>query len=668
MANGMPSRRDLLRGAAAGAAALASGCWVGGRGGPPRATGTKVIVIGVDGMDPRMCGDLMAQGRLPNLAKLYCSPLGTSIPPQSPVAWANFITGAGPGAHGIFDFMHRHPEQQCDEPFYAGAETTPPVGGWPVGKHNLQVDLWPFNHKPAGTALRRQGEPFWDFLDAEGVPSTFYDLPSNYPPSPSRHGHHRCICGMGTPDMLGTYGTYQAFVSNPEKYADKTSGKHSRVVFEGHTARATLVGPKNSMLLEPETVDVDFLIHRDLKAGAVVIEFQGRRIVLKAGQWSRWVKVDFALSTPVRVDSHAGGICRFYLQELAPNFSLYVSPINVDPSNPAVQISEPPSFIQDVSRRRGLFYTTGFQEDYEARKNALFTDDEYLRQANLVLQERLALFELAQADYDGGLMYFYFSSCDLLSHLFWWDGGPDNHPSRPDKAEDLHLHVQALYQEIDRAVGEVMSTYGDNATIIVMSDHGFANFGREFNLNSWLRDAGYLGPKEATSLSQDVDWSRTKAYGLGINGLYVNLKGRERDGCVERGDYDALLAKIAKELLEYKDEEKDVCPVQSVYRADKVYKGPATALAPDLIIGYARGYRASWSGSGGGVEESVTKDNMSPWSADHCIDAREVPGVLYCNRRVYARSPQLADLAPSILGLFGVITPSSMTGRNIFEK
>ena len=69
-----------------------------------------------------------------------------------------------------------------------------------------------------------------------------------------------------------------------------------------------------------------------------------------------------------------------------------------------------------------------------------------------------------------------------------------------------------------------------------MSDHGFANFGRQFNLNSWLRDWGYLGPAECTSIMKDVDWSQTIAYGLGINGLYLNLKGRERDGLVEPGE------------------------------------------------------------------------------------------------------------------------------------
>jgi predicted AlkP superfamily phosphohydrolase/phosphomutase len=614
----------------------------------------------------------MKQGRLPNLSRLRASggfaDLGTSIPPQSPVAWANFINGAGPGSHGIFDFIHRHPEQQCDHQFYPVAETTEGEGGWQIGKHKVQVDYWPFNHKPPATVLRRQGEPFWDFLDEQGVPSTFYDLPSNYPPSPSQYGHHRCICGMGTPDMLGGFGTYQAFVTNPDKYADKPSGMHTGLAFENHTATTKLVRPKNSMRTVGEDEDIEFHIHRDLKANAAVIEFQGRRIILKAGQWSDWTKIDIPLSTPFYLDSHASGIVRFFLQEVSPNFCLHVSPINVDPSNPAVQISEPPTFITEVSARRGLFATIGFQEEYEACKNGLFTDNDYLRQAGMVLEERLALFEYAQNDYEGGLMYFYFSSCDLLSHMFWWRG-KNEHPTRSGSEEEFHNHVKRLYHKIDEAVGEVINTYGDNATIIVMSDHGFANFGWQFNLNSWLRDNDYLGPEEANSLTKDVDWSRTGAYGLGINGLYLNLKGRERDGIVERGDRDELLKKLQSELLEwrYVDEKgREHKPISSVYRADQVYSGPAAALAPDLIIGYARNYRASWATCTGVLTPQVILANDSPWSADHCIDAKEVPGILFCNRPFHAKMPQLADLAPSILSLFGVSAPSSMTGRNIF--
>jgi predicted AlkP superfamily phosphohydrolase/phosphomutase len=674
---GKINRRVFLKrsavAAAAGAAAVGAGSyWLGGAKRASRSAGKKVIVIGIDGMDPGLSASMMKAGLLPNLARLRAaggfSKLGTSIPPQSPVAWANFINGAGPGSHGIFDFIHRHPDRQC-APFYSAAEPVPGEGYWEVDDHKLQLDFWPFNHKPPATLLRRQGVPFWDYLDEAGVPSTFYDLPSNYPPSPSHHGHHRCLCGMGTPDMLGTYGTYQHYAENgPREAVDEGGGERCRVVFERETARAHIVGPQNSFLQEPRPVSVEFLVHRDRQANAVVIELQGHRILLKAGQWSRWTKINFELSRPWFVpNKKVSGICRFYLQEVAPNFRLYVTPVNMDPSAPVLRISEPPSFVQDVSKRLGLFYTTGFQEDYSARKHGVFTDDEFLRQAGMVLEERLALFDYAVDDYDDGLLFFYFSSSDLQSHMFWWDSD-EKHPTRSDpEAKKYFGHVRRLYRRLDRVVGDILDRYGSRTTVIVMSDHGFANFGRQFNLNSWLRTAGYLGPPEATSIMKDVEWSRTAAYGLGINGLYLNLKGRERDGIIEPGEeQEALLTELASRLEAVTDEGGDKV-IRRVYRAAKVYAGAATALAPDLIVGYARGYRASWATCLGDLTDEVLLDNDSAWSADHCADALEVPGVLFSNRALRTGSPRLVDLAPSILAEFGLPTPASMVGRNVFS-
>ncbi|HEV3341293.1 MAG TPA: alkaline phosphatase family protein [Pirellulales bacterium] len=646
-----PSRRTFLKRSAmagavgAGALGAAGAYWVGGRRRASRALGKKVIVIGVDGMDPRLCEGMMAEGLLPNLSRLRdrggFSDLGTSIPPQSPVAWANFINGAGPGSHGIFDFVHRHPHEQC-APFYSAAETVD-------GK----------------TVLRREGVPFWDYLDAAGIPSTFYDLPSNYPPSPSHHGHHRSIAGMGTPDMLGSYGTYQHFAdNNPLEGGDDTVGKLFVLSFENDKADGKIVGPTNTLLAEPEPINVPFNVYRDRAANAALVEVRGQKILLKAGEWSRWTRLKFPLAWYV---PDVSGICRFYLQEVSPNFKLYVTPINIDPSAPAVQLSEPASFIQNVSKDLGLFYTTGFQEDYNARKDGVFRDDEFLHQANLVLEERLSLFDYAVDDYDDGLLFFYFSSSDLQSHIFWWTSN-DKHPVRSDgEAKKYFGHVRQLYQRLDALVGDLYDRYGAKAAIIVMSDHGFSNFAMQFNLNSWLRDAGYLGPPECTSIMKDVDWSQTVAYGLGLNGLYLNLKGRERDGIVEPGEQQESLLTELSQRLEGVTDSAGQKVIRNVYRADKVYSGDATALAPDLIVGYARGYRASWATSKGDLTSDWLLPNDSAWSADHCADALEVPGLLVTNRPIRGRNPKLVDLAPSILGLFGLNVPSSMTGKDVFE-
>jgi len=671
------SRRTMLQGTAAAAAAGAAGLGVGnywlGRGSRvSRSAGKKVIVVGVDGMDPRLSASMMKAGLLPNLEKLRAgggfSGLGTSTPPQSPVAWASFINGAGPGSHGIFDFIHRHPHEQC-APFYSAAETVPGKGYWEVGDHRIPLDFWPFDHQPPATILRRQGTPFWDYLDAAGIPSTFYDLPSNYPASTSHHGHHRCISGMGTPDMLGTYGTYQYFAEDgPAEPLDEAGGKRSKLTFEAETAHARLIGPADSFRKQPVPIAIEFLVHRDRDAGAAVIEIQGRRILLKPGQWSRWTRLNFELSMPRFLPAQrVSGICRFYLQEVAPNFRLYLTPLNMDPSAPAQKISEPASFVTDAAKSLGPFYTTGFQEDHKARSNGIFSDDEFARQAGMVLDERLALFEYALNNYDDGLLFFYFSSSDLQSHIFWWDSD-EKHPVRSGpEARARFGHVHRLYQKLDALIGDLMDRYGGKATIIVMSDHGFANFGKQFNLNSWLRDLGYLNPRECSSIMRDVDWSVTKAYGLGINGLYLNMKGRERDGIVEPGEQREELLTELKERLEAVTDYSGARVIRGVYRSDQIYTGNATGLAPDLIVGYARGYRASWATCEGNLTEDVLLDNDSAWSADHCVDALEVPGVLFCNRRVRATSPSLVDIAPSILTEYGLAVPPTMAGKNVFS-
>ena len=671
------SRRKFIKQSACVAAALTTGIGIKPAFAVnkklPRLGGKKVIVIGFDGMDPRLSEKMMAAGKLPNLNRLRkqrgYSVLGTSIPPQSPVAWANFINGAGPGSHGIFDFIHRDPERQA-YPFFAAAETVEGEGYLEFGDHKIQLDFWPFNHKPAKTVLKRQGIPFWDYLDEAGIESTFYDLPSNYPPSPSKYGNHRCLSGMGTPDLLGTYGTYQHFTEDgPFKTKSEGGGKRSKIYFENDTSQpVTLLGPKNTLLKDPKPATIDFIVHRDRSAQAAVIEIQNQTVILKKGMWSKWIKLNFELSTPAIVpDKAVNGICRFYLQEIAPNFRLYATPINADPTDPAIQITEPPEFCQEIANKLGLFYTTGFQEDHKALSNKVFSDDEFVYQAEYVLQERINLLNYALDNYTEGLLFFYFSSTDLQSHMLWWDTDA-KHPYRSTaEAQKYFRHLQDLYHRMDAVVGDLLKRYGDSAHIIVMSDHGFSNFKRQFNLNTWLRDNGYLGPPDCTSVLANADWSKSRAFGLGINGLYLNLKGREHYGIVELGqEKDQLLDELVAKLETVRDGDGRKV-IRKVHRTDKAYSGPALRYAPDLIVGYSRDYRGSWKTALGDITDEVLLDNDSAWAADHCMDVSEVPGVLFSNRPISSSAPSLVDLAPSILTEFGLKIPSTMVGRNIFK-
>ena len=437
--------------------------------------------------------------------------------------------------------------------------------------------------------------------------------------------------------------------------------------FENETAAAKLIGPRNNLLKDPEPATIPFCVHRDKAANACVIEIQKHKILLKEGQWSRWIKLDFEMSLPSLIPNKLMmAICRFYLLEVSGNFQLYVSPINSDPSDSALRITEPPEFIKQISDRLGLFYTTGFQEDHKALANEVFTDEEYRIQAGMVLQERLKLLDYALENYDDGLLFFYFSSTDLQSHMFWWDSDL-KHPTRSaEDAKNCFRHIHKLYHKLDSVVGDILRRYGDKATIIVMSDHGFANFKRQFNLNTWLRENRYLYPPNSTGILKNVDFSRTRAYGLGINGLYLNLKGRERDGIVSPGGQrEQLLDELSARLEAVRDTNGERVIVK-VHRADKVYSGPATTLAPDLVIGYCRNYRASWATCLGDMTKEILLDNDSVWSADHCADASEVPGVIFSNRPISAATPALTDIAPSVLTKFGLKIPPSMQGENIF--
>lgn len=636
----------------------------------------KVVVLGFDGMDPRLCERLMDAGRMPNLAAMRAKggyrQLGTSIPPQSPVAWSDFITGAGPGVHGIFDFIHRDPAKQC-EPYYSAAKTEVSEDGWDVGKHKLPLTFWPFNHNPTQTLLKRHGTPFWDYLDAAGIPSRIYDIPSNYPPSPSHHGHMCCLSGMGVPDLLGSYGTYQYFSTDTMRAIDEPGGIRKPMGFSDHQAKNSLVGPDNTALKKPIHSSIPFQVFRHPTQNTARIDIQGQTIVLREGEWSDWRKVAFDLEMPPFLpDAEAPGIVRFYLQQVRPEFRLYVTPVNIDPSDVGDQkISEPAEFVSEISESIGLFYTAGFQEDHKALSNRIFKDAEYLSQAREVLSERRRLLQYALDHYQSGLLFFYFSSTDLQSHMFWWEG-EDKHPIRPAaEAKKYNGVVEDLYAEMDGIVGEVAKRVADDATLLVMSDHGFCNFRRQFNLNTWLRKEGYLGPADCKTLVNPsagklVDWSKTRAYGMGLNGLYVNLKGRERDGIVDPGERDALLKEIAAKLLAYRDPADGKPVVKHAYRAEEVYKGPFANSGPDLIIGYYRGFRASWATTQGDLEDQIISDNDSAWSADHCIAADEVPGVLFSNRSIARESPALTDVAPTVLELFGITTPQDMTGRSVF--
>ena len=272
---------------------------------------------------------------------------------------------------------------------------------------------------------------------------------------------------------------------------------------------------------------------------------------------------------------------------------------------------------------------------------------------------------------ESGLLFFYVHSLDQVCHMLWRAADP----AHPGYRTEFAPHAGAIdrhYEEMDELLGEAMAALAGGAGIVVLSDHGFAPYERSFNLNTWLMREGYLQVRQGTGEAEgaslldhdSIDWQRTAAYGLGLNALYLNLRGREEQGAVAPADRESRLGEIEAGLLALRDPADGRAVIERVYRVDG-----AEAGAPDLLIGYARGYRASGGAALGRVEAEVLSDNLSPWSGDHCMAAHTVPGVLLSSMPLRpGGEPHLRDLPVSILQYYGIGRPDGMTGRSIWPQ
>ena len=648
------------------------GCGAGGPGGRTVAGDKKVIVLGIDGLDHALLTRFMAEGRLPNFAQLArdgdFAPLQTTMPPLSPVAWSTFITGLDPGGHGIFDFVHRDPAtMEPVEPFY----TISPPG------RSLTLGSWVLPLSGQEVTLYRRGQALWELLDAAGIETTVFRMPVNFPPVETGG---RSFAGMGTPDILGSHGTYSFFTSAPPDNEEEMTGRVELVDVVDHRVAAQLAGPPNTFRRLPalpglagtgeeeyETPDlaVDFEVRLDPDAPVARIAVQETELVLNEGEWSDWVRVRFE-AVPYLAGVSAVG--RFYLQQVRPVFRLYVSPLQIDPAGPALPLSNPAGWAGDLHDVLGPFYTQELPEETNAFSEGVFDGREFWEQAQFVYAERRRALDHLLDTFEEGLLFFYFSSVDQGSHMLYHYADPEHPIHEPDAL--LGAGIRTLYEQVDEALGRVRQAVDDETTLIVMSDHGFAPFYRGVNLNTWLLGQGYVTLQDPARQGEaplflNVDWSGTRAYAFGLAGLYVNLQGRERDGLVAPGAaYERLLDDLERDLLALIDPRTGQHPISLVYRARERYDGPHLDLGPDLIVGYARGYRTSWESPLGEFPPEVFVNNVDPWSGDHQNDYRLVPGVLLANRPITRDAPSLADLTVAVLDEFGVAPLPEMVGRD----
>ncbi len=624
-----------------------------------RADAGSLVVIGIDGMDPGLLTKFMAEGRMPNFSRLAAEgafdSLETSVPPQSPVAWSNFITGMDPGGHGIFDFIHRDPSTYT--PVFSAADVLEP-------SRTISIGDWIFPLSKGGTVLLRHGEAFWERLERADVPCTVIRVPANYPPTES---NSRSLAGMGTPDLLGTYGTFSLYTDDPQwQGAQVSGGRIHTVAIDGGRALAVLEGPRNTMRKGEPILTTPLVIDIDRASDVARMTVSGTETMLYVGEWSDWVPVSFPL---VGSFKKLPAMVRFYVRSVSP-LALYVSPLNIDPIAPALAISTPDDYARSLAERVGRFYTQGIAEDTKALEAGVFNDAEFVTQTDTLLAERARMLDAVLDEYRRGFLFFYVSTVDQSCHALWRNADPD-HPAHPADTTFADRFGE-LYEEMDAMLGKVRERIPPDATLIVMSDHGFAPYYKKVNLNSWLYENGYLALIRGDEVGQhplfnNVFWRRTRAYAAGINGLYLNVAGRESKGIVTRGaQYDALVDEISRALLALRDPETGEHVVTRVYRARDVYHGDHVDEAPDLVVGYNRGYRGSDDSALGTITRDVITPNLGKWTGDHCIDHRWVPGVLLSNKQLSLPDPTLLDMPVTILAEFGIPAPPAMTGRNVF--
>lgn len=644
---------------------------------PPRIK--RAVLIGLDGLDPKLVRQFMDEGRLPNMQKLanagMMSELDTTYPAMSPVAWSTFATGVQPAKHGIYDFLTRDPKSY--QPDLSSTDIRPPHRHLTLGKYRLPLG------KPQ-LSLLRKSKAFWEILGRYRVPCSILRVPITFPPT-EVYGH--LLSAMCVPDLQGSQGTFAYYTSDSvgsDGDGAAIGGQRIKVEVKDGRVDAQLAGPPNPIRTDAEVVQVPFSVRIDAEAETAELRIGRERVSLRPGEFSDWTAVTFKLGLGVKLR----GICRFRLLSIKPHFRLYVTPINIDPENPILPISYPRFFSIYLSKLIGRYATLGLAEDTWALNEGVIDEDAFLEQAWANHDEREAMFFEMLKRTPRGLITCVFDGTDRIQHMFmrYLD---EDHPALAEHrraiSEAADDHAQAAhdrykevipdtYKRMDDMLGQVLDKVDvsdPSVFLAVLSDHGFQTFRRGINLNSWLHQNGYLALEPGRETSDEwfrgVDWHNTRAFAVGLGGIFLNLKGREAHGVVAPDEADELASEIAGKLTGLRDEAVGEVGIRSAYPAHELYHGPYAEDAPDLVVGYAAGWRASWDGARGLVGTEVFDDNTKAWSGDHCIDPELVPGVLICNQRLATdeRRPAIADMAPTMLDMFGIPAPRYMDGQSL---
>ena len=623
----------------------------------------RVVILGLDGLDPELVERFLEEGRLPHLAKLRdegtYKRLGTTWPPLSPVAWSSFSTGCNPGKHNIFDFLTRNP-----------ANYGPQMSSTRMHPPRRRLRLGPYQVPLSRTRIEalRKSKPFWRVLGDAGVFSAVLRVPITFPPD-KFYGVQ--LSAMSVPDLRGTQGTFTFFCENGDEGLTtdgELGGQRVAVRRNGRAIFAELPGPDNPFRPDGPPSRLAF---RVVPTGSdrALLHIGREKVPLQLNQYTDWQRVKFRLAPGIKVS----GICRFYPKRFEPPFEMYCTPLNIDPAKPVMPISHPHVYSIYLAKQLGAYATLGLAEDTWSLSEGVMTEETFLEQAYDIDRERRQMFFDALKRVRRGMVTCVFDAPDRIQHVFW-RFRDQQHPARADdqSTNETHRHaIRDMYVRMDDLVGRTIDALGKDTALLVMSDHGFKTFRCGVDLNAWLLENGYLKLKDDKVSSDrsylaDVDFSRTRAYSLGLAGIFINQQGREAQGIVAAGEEsEQLVRELCEKLTGLRHPKRNEEAVHEAVAREDVYHGPYVSAAPDIIVGYNVGYRIAWDSAVGKCGAEVFADNTKAWSGDHCIHPALVPGVLFSNLKLREGEANIIDLAPTALDLLGVAKPSYMDGHSL---
>ncbi|HSL29453.1 MAG TPA: alkaline phosphatase family protein [Anaerolineales bacterium] len=553
----------------------------------------KTLILGFDSFDPAVFEDMAGRHQLPNLEKFSqhggYARLEVCSPPQTEVSWTSIATGSDPGGHGIFDFVHRDPSSY-----------TPYVSILPTRKSAVGEQF-----VPPYTA-----KTFFEAAADLGYPATALWWPAMFPARPALPVN--TLPGLGTPDIRGQLGV-GTLLTTEERTLEKTAV--AKVSPDGRNRyKGILSGPQTRGRDGPQTITLPLQLEI-IDERSARLRIDGQQIDLPLGKWSDIVELRFKLGILTNV--HA--ITRFIATCLRDDIRVYALPLQIHPLHSVWHYASSPSFARKLWKDVGPYLTLGWPQDTTGLEDGCITDDQFLDLCQSIFHRRIQILYYLLNDFREGVLAAIFDDLDRVQHMFFRD--------RMDVVQDWYRRLDGFVGEVSDRIEAWTGTY----RYLILSDHGFANFHTKIHLNRWLLDQGYLITKNDGGDLNGVDWSQTRAYAVGLNSLYLNIAGREAQGILAPDAVEPLLSELRAKLMGWTDT-RNTRVIQNVRLKHETYSGPYTRFGPDLVVGYAPGYRASAETGLGKIPAIVLEPNSDHWGADHCMDADAVPGVIFANR------------------------------------